>query len=59
MEVSLSASIGVLQTPGLYGFVHRRYLAVSPVTRNRRLSDACLMDGIAVIGDLIGLKVML
>ena len=44
--VSLLASIGVLQTPGLYGFVFRRHLAVSPVTRNRRPSDALGWDAL-------------
>ena len=45
--VSLLASIGVLQTPGPDGLAFRRHLTVSPVTRNRRLSDACMRDGIA------------
>ncbi len=38
--VSLLASIGVLQTPGPEGLAFRRHLTVSPVTINRRLSDA-------------------
>ena len=46
--VSLLASIGVLQTPGPEGLTFRRHLTVSPVTINRRLSDACLMDGSAL-----------
>jgi len=44
--VSLLASIGVLQTPWLYGFVFRRHLAVSPVTWNRRPSDALGWDAL-------------
>ncbi len=49
LAVYLFDSIGVLQTPlaGWLGFPETP--AVYRVTRNRRLADACLMDGIAEI----------
>ena len=46
--VSLLASIGVLQTPGPEGFGFPETPDGDPVIINRRLSDACLMDGFAL-----------
>ena len=44
--VSLLASIGVLQTPEPVGLAFPETPAVYRVTRNRLLSDACLIDGL-------------
>ena len=59
LVVSLLASIGVLQTPGPEGLVFRRHLTVSPVTRHRRLADACQGMGLPGWDGLIGLLLML
>ena len=48
--VSLLVSIGVLQTPLAEWVGLPETPAVSPVTRNRRLADACLIDMIAGMG---------
>ena len=42
--------IGVFQTPMTDGLASREHLMGSPVTRNRWLDDACLMNGIAGMG---------